>query len=238
MDDMQDVIVQLSTPHFDRTAIRDAVIRLRANLQMEQQERERQLAGGAKFPSLSDIKASPKSLPLAAAAAWGNWRKGQSTFSSLAEMAVPSASSSADQTPSKSSPQSFLSGLLTPPSTNIRQTPRTRGSLSRANPSSQRPLSSFSTPKRQITVDHNHEPRNNIAEDVPETPALLTHGTYDADAPEGSHHYSLDQYVGDQEDPPSEDNSQQGDNDSLTFITSESSIKTANPFGPSIELAG
>lgn len=239
MDDMQDVLVQLSTPHFDRIAIRDAVIRLRASLQMEQQERERQLAGEAKFPSLSEIKASPKSLPLAAAAAWGNWRKGQSSLSSLAEMAVPSASSSAAQTPSKSSPQSFLSGLLTPPSTNIRQTPRTRGSLSRSNASPQRPLSGFSTPKRQITIDYNAKPRNDAPEEIPETPVLLTHGTYDADAPEGSHHYSLEQYLNKQEDLPSEDNSQQGDDDSLTFITSgESSDKSANPFSPSIELAG
>lgn len=39
LDDLQDIIVTLSSPSYDRDAVRDAVIRLRANLQMEQQEK-------------------------------------------------------------------------------------------------------------------------------------------------------------------------------------------------------
>ena len=110
LDDLQDIIIALASPNFDRSAVRDAVIRLRANLQMEQQEKERASSGGQKL-SLSALTSSPRALPLAAAAAWGNWRKGQTSLGSLAEMAVPSANSSANQTPSKSSPHSFLSGL-------------------------------------------------------------------------------------------------------------------------------
>ena len=236
MDDMQDIIVQLSIPHFDRAAVRDAVIRLRTSLQMEQQERERQM-NGTKFPSLSDIRASPKALPLAAAAAWGSWRRGQTSLSSLAEMAVPSGLSSASQTPSKSSPQSFLSGLLTPPNTNMRQTPRASGSLSRSARTTQRPLAGYSTPKRQIST--NYDEQQEIRQEVPETPALLTQGSYDADALEGPHHYSLEQYIDEQADMPSEDNSQQGDNDSSTIAPSDDDTnQTHNPFGPSIELAG
>ena len=238
MDDMQELVIQLSTPHFDRAAVRDAVIRLRASLQMEQQERERQMSS-VKFPSLSDIRASPKALPLAAAAAWGSWRKGQSSLSSLAEMAVPSGSSSADQTPSKSSPQSFLSGLLTPPNTNLRQTPpRGSGSLSRSARTTQRPLAGYLTPKRQISANYD-EQQQEIRQDVPETPALLTQGSYDADALEGPHHYSLEQYVNEQADMPSEDNSQQGDNDNSAIVPNDDdTTQIPNPFGPSIELAG
>lgn len=126
IDDLEDIIRTLSQPSYDREAVKDAAIRLKANLQMEQQEKERALAGGTtqSFPSLSSLAASPRAvLPLAAAAAWGNWRKGRdSAFGSLSGIANGGAS--AQQTPSKSStPQSLFAGLMTPPSTNIRSTP-------------------------------------------------------------------------------------------------------------------
>ena len=126
IDDLEDIIKTLSQPSYDREAVKDAAIRLKANLQMEQQEKERALAGGTSrpFPSLSSLAASPRAaLPLAAAAAWGNWRKGRdSALGSLGGIANGSAST--QQTPSKSStPQSLFAGLMTPPSTNIRSTP-------------------------------------------------------------------------------------------------------------------
>lgn len=205
LDDLQDIITALSAPAFDRDAVRDAAIRLRANLQMEQQEKERAVTGagaGQRLPSLSTIAASPRSLPLAAAAAWGNWRKGQTSLSSLAEMAVPSASSSAAQTPSKSSPQSFLSGLLTPPHTTVRHTPQPRASATRHQTSTQRrPLSGYSTPKRQLSSSGS-DARRLLAQGnllPPETPPLLRQQSYDADAAENNHHYSLESYV---TDPP------------------------------------
>ncbi|KAI5288208.1 hypothetical protein KEM54_005388, partial [Ascosphaera aggregata] len=77
LDDLQDIITTLSLENFDVTAVRDAAIRLKANLEMEQQERER-ATNGRTFPSLeaiTNLAVNSKSLPLAAAAAWGNWRK-------------------------------------------------------------------------------------------------------------------------------------------------------------------
>lgn len=235
LDDLQDIITTLSTPSYDRNEVRDAAIRLRANVQMEQQERERIMAGGGKFPSLAsitnNITASPRNLPLAAAAAWGNWRKGQGSIGSLAEMAAPiRGDRSASQTPSKSSPQSFLSGLLTPPSTNMRQTPKTGPSTSTRQPQ-HRPLGGYSTPKRQISSaqEHHRRPLTDIL--PPETPALFRSASYDQDAEAG--HYSLDPYVNNGEDV-NEGSSLDG-----SFNT-ESQDERENPraLGPSIELAG
>ena len=256
LDDLQDIITSLSSPSFNREAVRDAVIRLRANLQMEQQEKERAMASGRNMPSISSIAASPRSLPMAAAAAWGNWRKGQGSLSSLAEMAVPSVASSVNQTPSRSSPQSFLSGLLTPPNTNVRHTPQPRQSASRPTSSSaRRPLGGYSTPKRQLS-NASYDSRRPLGTDIPppETPPLLRKNNYDADAHERSHHYSLDRYA---TEPPSdgeigEDALDNGgavsallpDEQSTSGVSSDagrSSATTEGPeglFGPSIELAG
>ncbi|KAJ4514096.1 hypothetical protein HRR83_006594 [Exophiala dermatitidis] len=141
IDDLEDIInIVSSQPDFDRDSVKDAAIRLKTNLQMEQQIRERSTAAtgsGAglttSFPSLSSALStyaqSPKALPLAAAAAWGNWRRARETSiggisDSASNVATAgSTSSSHTQTPSKSnvgSPASFLSGIMTPPSTNQR----------------------------------------------------------------------------------------------------------------------
>ncbi|MCJ1403038.1 hypothetical protein MMC11_006260 [Xylographa trunciseda] len=197
-DDLQDIISTLSQPVYDRDAVKDAAIRLKANLQMEQQEKERAIAGGQSFPSLasiSNLAASPRALPLAAAAAWGNWRKGgQSTFASLSEM----ASGSTSQTPSRSSPQSFLSGLLTPPSTNTRQTPQPAAPAtgSRSTSAGHRPLRGYSTP-RQSSSRQGLE-RSMSDQPPPETPQLLRKASYDQDAQSG--HYSLERYVAEDDD--------------------------------------
>lgn len=121
IDDIEDIIATLSKPDFDRDSVKDAAIRLKANLQMEQQLRERAAAGlSSSFPSLSSITTyaqSPRALPMAAAAAWGNWRKARdNSIGALSDLATNLGS----QTPSKStmgSPASFLSGIMTPPST-------------------------------------------------------------------------------------------------------------------------
>ncbi|KAG7004347.1 hypothetical protein G7Y79_00026g059310 [Physcia stellaris] len=176
IDELEDIIRTLSQPLYDREAVKDAAIRLKANLQMEQQEKERAMAGGQTFPSLasiSNLAASPRALPLAAAAAWGNWRKArEAPFSSLSAMTTASA----DQTPSRSSPsaQSFLSGLLTPPSTSIRQTPPSaaNGSISRPATSSKRPLRPYSTPRQSISTQN----------PSPVTPPLMRKASYDQDA--------------------------------------------------------
>ena len=149
VDDLSELVSLLSRDSFDRIAARDAAIRIRANLQMEQQEKERVFKGKsvtgapvpttAQLPSLSDIQnfASPKAAQLAAA--WGNWRNGRnSSLAGLRDVANSSGITT-DQTPSKlassSAPiertlssssnaaQAFLSGLMTPPASNLRRTP-------------------------------------------------------------------------------------------------------------------
>ena len=184
LDDLQDIIATLSQPDYDRERVRDAAIRLRANLQMEQQERERPMARAQTFPSLTNISnlaGSPRALPLAAAAAWGNWKKArEAPSSSLSAI----ANGRIDQTPSRSSPstQSFLSGLLTPPSTSMRQTPHTqpKGSPSRQVPTSKRPVEPYHTPLRGLKLQREDQPLSHYS--TPVTPPLMRQASYDQDA--------------------------------------------------------
>ncbi|KAH1327136.1 hypothetical protein KXW98_001951 [Aspergillus fumigatus] len=172
IDDLQDIINTLSSPSFNQHAVRDAAIRLKANLQMQLQERER-AQSGQNFPSLprlADLAASPRSLPLAAAAAWGNWRKGREN-----------ANSASEQTPSKSSNAgSFLSGLLTPPSSNFRQAPSNPGGAATTGwrrSSETRPLSNINTTPRPLSSRQTAS-----LPEPPSTPPLLRRASYDHDA--------------------------------------------------------
>ncbi|CAG8327314.1 unnamed protein product [Penicillium salamii] len=163
IDDLQDIIQTLSKPTFNQHAVRDAAIRLKANLQMQQQEKERLASGN--LPSLSDLAASPRSLPLAAAAAWGNWRKGRET------------NPTADSTPSKpSNAGTFLSGLLTPPSSHVRQNGPGQQMSAAQRFAETRPLRGFKSPKRGPA---RKEP---AAVEPPKTPPLLRRSSYDHDA--------------------------------------------------------
>ena len=201
IDDLEDIIATLSQPFYDREAVKDAVIRLKANLQMEQQEKERALAGGQNFPSLasiSNLAASPRALPLAAAAAWGNWRKGRESSGNIATI----TNGSVHQTPSKSSPQSFFAGLMTPPSTSTRTTP----ALARSS----RPLTSSSskgapglptTPKQSLSSRNEMRPQQD-----PVTPPLMRKASYDLDASEevagfGDEGIEGNRMAGDDEEP-------------------------------------
>ena len=222
IDDLQDIIATLSQPSFDREAVKDAAIRLEANLQMEQQEKERAVAGGLTFPSLSSISslaASPRALPLAAAAAWGNWRRGQPSFGGLSELANGSTS----QSPSKSSLSTpgFLSGLLTPPSTSIRHTPQAPSTSTAARPAlpGRRPLRGYSTPRQSISRPGRDENKPLSSQLAPKTPPLMRKASYDQDAE--SPHYSLARYI--------KDDDSTGDGSAIL-------LKTENgdePFGPS-----
>ncbi|KAF3019763.1 hypothetical protein E8E14_011016 [Neopestalotiopsis sp. 37M] len=133
--DLQDIIAALSAEEYDREAVKDATIRLKANLQMEEQERERALNGGSAI-NLPELAAAIKgaATPRVAqavgplAAAWGNWRKGnQPALNNLSSM-LSSPSAGRNQTPSRSkrapaSQNSLLSGLMTPPASGMRNTP-------------------------------------------------------------------------------------------------------------------
>ena len=188
IDDLEDIITTLSKPTYDRESVKDAAIRLKANLQMEQQEKERALAGGQTFPSLvsiSNLAASPKALPLAAAAAWGNWRKGREQgFGNLS--AIANSSAHQHQTPSKSSPQSFFAGLMTPPSTDMRATPLAGNENRRPTSSSssrQRVVRDPTTPRHSISGG---SAGNELIKQEPITPPLMRKASYDLDAAESA----------------------------------------------------
>ncbi|KAI0204291.1 hypothetical protein F4808DRAFT_374537 [Astrocystis sublimbata] len=152
--DLQDIIASLSGDGYDREAVKDAAIRLKANLQMEEQERERAMNGGSAL-NLPNIAAtiSKAATPRVAqavgpiAAAWGNWRRSnQSSLSLSGAMSSPSAGRNA--TPSKSnivSSHGNRSGLMTPPTSGIRSTPL-------AEPSQQQPTA-FGTTGRRFTAE-------------------------------------------------------------------------------------
>lgn len=169
VDDLQDIIKTLSQPTFNKHAVRDAAIRLKANLQMQQQERERAMSGqNLQLPSISDLAASPRALPLAAAAAWGNWRKTREN----------SNSGSAEGTPSKSNNSgTFLSGLLTPPSSHVRQNGPPPSAPGRSY-SETRPLRGVNSTPRRGSV---RQETPAVAE-PPRTPPLLRRSSYDHDA--------------------------------------------------------
>ena len=208
IDDLEDIIKSLSQQDYDREAVRDAAIRLRANLQMEQQEKERAASGVSNsFPSiasLSNLTQSPRALPMAAAAAWGNWRKARD--SSLG--ALTDLTNLGNQTPSRStfggSPQSFLAGLMTPPSTNQRQVTPSAGSApvpptmpslgasGRKASGEARPLRAYNAQARSLSARQLEKQPSSSARtssqqrqahpDPPSTPPLMRRGSYDGDA--------------------------------------------------------
>ncbi|CAJ2504292.1 Uu.00g116860.m01.CDS01 [Anthostomella pinea] len=197
--DLQDIIGALSVENFDSESVRDAAIRLKAGLQMEEQERERAMNGGSaiNLPNIAATiqKAATPRVAQAVgplAAAWGNWRKAnQPVFRS-------SPAPGRNATPSKASPapsqNSFLSGLMTPPASNVRNTPQAEhsqpqptafGNTGRrftaeqfANRSRGPPMSSRQAEKMPIasTPPPRQEERN------PQTPPMMRSGSYDADA--------------------------------------------------------
>ncbi|KAF2813301.1 uncharacterized protein BDZ99DRAFT_568524 [Mytilinidion resinicola] len=209
VDDLSELINALAQPAFSREAVRDAAIRIRTNLQMEQQEKERLMTGGQNFPaivsSLSSFAtsnfSSPKAGALAAAAAFGNWRKGGNTSSS--SLSTASASASRTPTPSRTAPrpapvpstQSFLSGLMTPPTSNLRRTPQT---LSSVHPQPYSGSNSSTSTFRGSDAGFPALGKQAVAgaeQHAPSTPPLLRNASYDQDA-EG---YSENGYYDDEE---------------------------------------
>lgn len=234
VDDLQDIIDRLSQPSFNQYAVRDAAIRLKANLQMQQQEKERAMSGGGQgFPSISTITnyaSSPRSLPLAAAAAWGNWRKGRenSVTSNASESTVGGGN---QQTPSKSTvnPQGgFLSGLLTPPSSHVRQTPTNSSAPPAVRPMGGRETFYESRPLRRQSnsgsyrgLSERQMEKRPQYQEPPRTPPLLRNSSYDQDA-EASYEDSA--YGADD-----------GEGSMLGgYVTEESTDTMTGPFGPQI----
>jgi hypothetical protein len=206
--DLQDIILALSRDDYDRYAVKDAAIRLKANLQMEEQERERAMNGGSaiNLPNIAaTISAATPRVAQAVgplAAAWGNWRKGRdpAAFGSLGSVlsSPAQATSGRDSTPSKNSPasNSFLGGLLTPPASGVRQTPPAA--------SARQPTAFASTGRRFTPQDLANRPRGQSSASMasissrkegkmpvrerdtpprpPMTPPMMRSSAYDSDA--------------------------------------------------------
>ena len=203
--DLQDIIGALSREGYDKNAVKDAAIRLKANLQMEEQERERAMNGGSAI-NLPNIAATIRdaATPRVAqavgplAAAWGNWRKTRE-LSSVLSSPAPANNLARDATPSRASPaaSSLLGGLLTPPTSHLRQTPPTAqptafastGRRFTAQDLANRPRapgSVSSTPvqgdakgKAPVILDGT-PPRRRLP--VPVTPPMMRQSAYDEDA--------------------------------------------------------
>ena len=127
VEELTELINTLSRPTFNREMVRDVAIRIRANLQMEQQEKDRSeqsppTLSGQALASISSI-ATPKAAQLSSA--FNKWRS--SMESSALKSQERRASSSRSYTPSKGHagpPQRvYSSGLMTPPASNLRSSP-------------------------------------------------------------------------------------------------------------------
>lgn len=210
-ENLQDIITALSGDGYNRDAVKDAAIRLKANLQMEEQERERAMNGGSAISLPNIAQSIQAATPRVAqrigpiAAAWGNWRKGsQPTLSSLSSV-LSSPAPGRNATPSKNTPSpnpqnSRLSGLMTPPASGLRQTPTVEDN--RPQPTA------FSSTGRRFTSQSNLESRPRVASNAshrtdkmpapgtpprkaslsvaqPLTPPMMHQGVYDSDAQPG-----------------------------------------------------
>lgn len=207
--DLQDIIGALSAGNYDRARVKDAAIRLKANLQMEEQERERAMNGGSSvnLPSIAQTlreAATPRVAQAVGpiAAAWGSWRKAQPSLGSLSGvLSSPASVNGRTHTPSKVGPSTqgnnnLLGGLLTPPASGLRQTPPT------AFPSAQ--PAAFSTGGRRYTGQRSeHTSRASISSrrsekmpavgtpprhterPEPVTPPMMERSGYDSDANPG-----------------------------------------------------
>jgi hypothetical protein len=200
IDDIEDIVNTLNKPEFDREAAKDAAIRLKANLQMEQQLKERAASGKTiQLPSITSLQSltqSPRALPMAAVAALGNWRKARdSSFGALSDLA-----SNLGQTPTRSasgSPASFLSGMMTPPSTTAK-TPTPSNSIMsppgmrplataavRKSSTEARPLRAYTSQPRTLSSrQQDKRPASQLQTQppIPSTPPLMGLTSYDGDA--------------------------------------------------------
>ena len=127
-DELTDLVNTLAQATFDRGAVRNTAIRIRANLQMEQQEKQRldqnsQSLPGQAIASLSSF-ATPKATQLSTA--FSKWRSTMES-SALKDARRPNGRprSSTPSKPSASTtvPPGYMSGLMTPPASNLRTTP-------------------------------------------------------------------------------------------------------------------
>ena len=192
-EELMDLVNTLAQPTFDRAAVRDTAIRIRANLQMEQQEKERFGQSAPSMPgqaiaSLSNF-AAPKAAELTSA--FHKWR---SNMESSALKNAPRANARPrSNTPSKPSasanssmPKGYMSGLMTPPASNLRNTPSPEAT------GSMPPSRLHSHPGKQHSMSLTQPPKplsrqTSTASDA-STARLFRSQNYDQDAEDNSAH--------------------------------------------------
>jgi DNA repair exonuclease SbcCD ATPase subunit len=205
-ENLQDIIAALQSDSFDRDAVKDAAIRLKANLQMEEQERERAMNGGSaiNLPNIAQTiqNATPRVAqtigPLAAA--WGNWRKGNRSQPSLSSLSgvLSSPAPRRRATPSRSNSTSQnkpLGGLMTPPASSVRQTPTVDNKpqpTAFASTGRRFPSQSHASGRARGASNTSHRAEQAIvtpplieSEDEPMTPPMMRTSGYDSDAQPG-----------------------------------------------------
>lgn len=208
--DLQDIITALAVDSFDRERVKDAAIRLKANLQMEEQERERAMNGGSAITLPNIAQSIQAATPRVAQTigsgfnAFDRWRKSsQPSFFGVRNS--PTAGPAA--TPSRSNPSSahqskLLSGLMTPPASGLRQTPTADnkpqptafGSTGRRFPSHGsahnrlRGESESTAPAQDDEEEASEDttpPRRQEQPTDPVTPMMMRQSGYDSDAQPG-----------------------------------------------------
>ncbi|AEO54854.1 hypothetical protein MYCTH_2297957 [Thermothelomyces thermophilus ATCC 42464] len=203
--DLQDIITALSRDDYDKNAVKDAAIRLKANLQMEEQERERAMNGGSaiNLPNIAaTIQAATPRVAQAVgplAAAWGNWRKARELGSVLSSPAPANGKAS---TPSRASSASggLFGGLMTPPASRMRTTPPNQakqptafsstGRRFTAQDLANRPKPPRSSASPSLADDAKGKAPAAAAQETPQrrplaepvTPPMMSSKTYDDDA--------------------------------------------------------
>jgi hypothetical protein len=124
VDELEEIVHALSMPHFDRESVRDTALRLRANLQMEQREKEMSItpSRGAIAPVTSLASRLPGVASSAASSAAGWWNSKNKGPSSVAHSSPSRPGSAAG----------FLNGILAPaPPTTLANAQRMGSRLAR-----------------------------------------------------------------------------------------------------------
>lgn len=189
-EELTDLVNTLASPIFDRASVRDAAIRIRANLQMEQQEKERingneQILPGQAIASLSNF-ATPKAAQLTSV--FNKWRANMESSAlrnaprgsamSRPRSNTPSRQPASSKPSSSSGPTpSYMHGLMTPPASNLRTTPSPETSNPLPPPQLSRPGSKAGS----MDVPRPKSRQPSTASDGPTTP-LFRSQSYDQDA--------------------------------------------------------
>ncbi|EGX95061.1 myosin class II heavy chain (MHC), putative [Cordyceps militaris CM01] len=207
--DLQDIIAALAVDSFDRERVKDAAIRLKANLQMEEQERERAINGGSSITLPNIAQSIQAATPRVAQTigsgfnAFDRWRKSSQPSSFFSGVLNSPSAATPSRSKGPSAQQSrLLSGLLTPPASSLRQTPAADnkpqptafGSTGRRFPShgsvqnrtrGESKPSALAEDEEAAATKDTTPPRRQEQPADPVTPLMIRQSGYDSDAQPG-----------------------------------------------------